>query len=127
MVERSPRLTHVLLFVADLQRSRDFYLGTLGLEPFVEEEDYLRLTGLGVDLGLHRAHDREQYGGPGIELQLQVDDVDAWYQRLLARGARFTNAPEDMPWGARQAFLHDPDGYRLSLYTLGSDGNPNFQ
>jgi catechol 2,3-dioxygenase-like lactoylglutathione lyase family enzyme len=125
MVKRSPRLTHVLLFVEDVKRSRDFYSAMLGLEPVVEEEDYLRLTGLGVDLGLHRAHESGQYGGPGIELQVQVDDVDAWYQRLFALGARFTHEPEDMPWGARHAFLHDPDGYRLSLYTLGSGGNPN--
>jgi catechol 2,3-dioxygenase-like lactoylglutathione lyase family enzyme len=32
MVDRTPRLTHVLLFVAGLQRTRDFYLGALGLE-----------------------------------------------------------------------------------------------
>jgi lactoylglutathione lyase len=125
MVEMSPRLTHVLLFVADLRRSRDFYLEALGLEPIVEEDDYLRLTGLGVDLGLHRAHDSEQYGGPGIELQLQVDDLDAWYRRLVARGVPFTRGPEDMPWGARHAFLHDPDGYRLSLYTPAPGRNPN--
>lgn len=114
------RLTHVLIFVSTLSRSRQFYVDTLGLQVVVEEDDYLRLTGLGVDLGLHHAYEPEHVGGAGIELQLQVDNVDSWHQRLVSAGLHFTKAPQDMPWGARHAFLRDPDGYRLSIYSRSS-------
>jgi hypothetical protein len=30
---------------------------------------------------------------------------------------RFATAPQDMPWGMRHAWLEDPDGYRLSMYS----------
>jgi catechol 2,3-dioxygenase-like lactoylglutathione lyase family enzyme len=119
-----PQLTHILLYVSDLARSRAFYVDTLGLEPQVEEDDYLRLSGMGVDLGLHRAYEPEQTANGGVELQLRVDDVDVWHRRLSAQRASFTQAPADMPWGARHAFLRDPDGYRLSIYTPCPDQNP---
>jgi catechol 2,3-dioxygenase-like lactoylglutathione lyase family enzyme len=113
----SLRLTHVLLYVVNLQRSREFYEAVLGLESLHEDEHYMRLTGLGVDLGLHHAYEPEHVGGAGMELQLHVDDVDAWHARLSADGVVFTQEPRDMPWGARHAFFRDPDGYRLSIYS----------
>jgi uncharacterized glyoxalase superfamily protein PhnB len=48
-------------------------------------------------------------------LQLSVDDVDAWWERLAAidlagkYGAR-AQPPKDEPWGARVLYLHDPTG-----------------
>lgn len=70
MVADNIRLTHVLIFVSNLSRSREFYVEAVGLQIVVEEADYLRLKGLGVDLGLHHAYEPEQVGGAGIELQL---------------------------------------------------------
>ena len=54
-------------------------------------------------------------GSAGIEIVIRVDDVDEAYRRFGAAGVVFDTAPEDQPWGARHAWLHDPDGYWLSI------------
>ena len=46
---------------------------------------------------------------------IRVDDVDEAYERFQAAGVVFDSAPEDQPWGARHAWLHDADGYPLLI------------
>jgi uncharacterized glyoxalase superfamily protein PhnB len=43
--------------------------------------------------------------------------VDRHYRELVASGVRFLEPPEDQEWGARHAWLIDPDGHRLSIYS----------
>lgn len=45
---------------------------------------------------------------------LNIDDVDAAYARLQARGVAFESQPGDEFYG-RAVDLRDPDGYRLCL------------
>ncbi|GER85974.1 extradiol dioxygenase [Dictyobacter vulcani] len=59
-----------------------------------------------------------------VVLNVQVDDVDATYARLVERGATSVFAPQDRPaWGARTAHLSDPDGHLLEIYTSLSENN----
>lgn len=44
---------------------------------------------------------------------LIVDDVDAYYAELSARGVVVREPPEDSPWGTREMLVVDPDGNRL--------------
>jgi len=46
---------------------------------------------------------------------IHVDDVDAFYQRAMARGLRPQAPPANAPWGERFFHLADPDGHELSL------------
>ncbi|WP_321916068.1 MULTISPECIES: VOC family protein [unclassified Paraburkholderia] len=46
---------------------------------------------------------------------LYVADVDAFYARALAAGAKPEFAPRDAPWGERYFHLVDPDGHELSF------------
>ena len=48
---------------------------------------------------------------------LTTPDVDATFEKLQAAGADILQEPIDQPWGARHAWLHDPDGYRLSIWS----------
>ena len=51
-------------------------------------------------------------------LVFKVDDVDASYADLVARGAPSVTAPHDRPaWGARTAHVADPDGHLVEIYT----------
>jgi PhnB protein len=59
--------------------------------------------------------DRSPAGGGGLTLHLQVDDVDAWFDRAVKAGARAAMAPADMFWGDRYAQVVDPFGYRWSI------------
>jgi catechol 2,3-dioxygenase-like lactoylglutathione lyase family enzyme len=110
------RLSHLFVHVTDLVRSRRFYVEQLGLSVLMEHEGYLRLGGGdGFHMGIEeRAAD--EVGAAGIEIVLRVDDVDTVYARLAGEVA-FDSAPTDMPWDARHAWLREPDGYRISIYS----------
>jgi len=76
----------------------------------------------GASLMLHDAFpeyadpaDADERGAGGLTLHLSVDDVDAWYERAVAAGARGALPPADMFWGDRYGQIIDPFGYRWSL------------
>ncbi|MBY0500600.1 MAG: VOC family protein [Alphaproteobacteria bacterium] len=46
-----------------------------------------------------------------ITLCISCDDVDAFYQKALAQGAKSISAPEDMFYGYRMCRLQDIDNY----------------
>ena len=111
------RLSHLFILVADLARAREFYVGSLGLEILMEEPGYLRVGGSGgFHLGIEEG-DPACVGAPGIEIAIEVDDVDRRYREMVAAGVTFAGPPEEQPWGARHAWFRDPDGYRLSILT----------
>jgi len=112
----APSFSHLFVHVRDLERARRFYVELLGLEVLSETPGYLRLGGGdGFHIGLEERPARD-VGAPGIELVVRVADVDVAAARLRAAGVPVT-APADQSWGARHAWLHDPDGYRLSVYS----------
>ena len=117
---RSPAMTslsHLFVHVSDLARSRRFYADQLGLEVLAAEDGYLRIGGHdGFSMGMEE-RDAEDVGAAGIEIVIRVPDVDTAYSTLVAAGLSFAAPPADMPWGARHAWLKDPDGYRLSIYS----------
>ncbi|CAN5562318.1 N/A [soil metagenome] len=53
----------------------------------------------------------------GAALHLQVDDVDAWFDRATQAGAETTMAPQLMFWGDRYGQLKDPFGFSWSIAT----------
>ncbi|HEY6607997.1 MAG TPA: VOC family protein [Candidatus Limnocylindria bacterium] len=109
------RLSHLFVRVADLDATRRFYVDLLGLEVLMEGGGYLRIGNAdGWHIGMEEG---EPVGADGIELVIRVPDVAVAHARLAAAGIVFETAPTDMPWGARHAWLRDPSGYRLSIYS----------
>jgi catechol 2,3-dioxygenase-like lactoylglutathione lyase family enzyme len=109
------RLSHLFVHVVSLDDSRHFYVELLGLEVLLEEPGYLRVGNAdGWHIGMEEA---QPIGAEGIELVIRVTDVDTAYARLTDAGVTFESAPIDTDWGARHAWLRDPSGYRLSIYS----------
>jgi catechol 2,3-dioxygenase-like lactoylglutathione lyase family enzyme len=111
--------SHLFVTVRDLGATYRFYVEQLGLEVLMggPDEGYLRLGGGG---GFHigfEAHPEMAAPPSGMELVIRVDDVDATYERLAGEGIAFDGPPRDQEWGARHAWLRDPSGYRLSIYS----------
>lgn len=46
----------------------------------------------------------------GFNLTLQVDDIDAWWNRAVAAGAEVVMPVQEMFWGSRYGQLRDPFG-----------------
>ena len=111
----------VVLFVEDLQRSRAFYHGVLGLDVQFEDADSVgfKIEGMAfIVLQVDRARVQLQ-GEPTATpraaatafLTTFTDDADALHADLVRRGIGFFQEPADQPWGMRTAYFKDPDGH----------------
>jgi catechol 2,3-dioxygenase-like lactoylglutathione lyase family enzyme len=111
----------VILFVEDLQRSRAFYHGVLGLEVQFEDADSagFKIEGMAfIVLQVDRARVQLQgeptatpRAGATAFLTTFTDGVDALHADLVRRGIGFFQEPADQPWGMRTAYFKDPDGH----------------
>jgi uncharacterized glyoxalase superfamily protein PhnB len=62
------------------------------------------------------------YGGSGVTLNFQVDNVDAEHKRLMEAGLSEAMPLEDHPWGDRGFSIIDPIGTSIYMY---SDREPS--
>ena len=51
-----------------------------------------------------------------IRFALQVPDLNAAMERLLAHGATLVHGPVQTPWGDTNVRLQDPDGMQITLF-----------
>jgi len=54
--------------------------------------------------------DLQLAGSPRVLLAAGVEDVDAAYQMLSAKGVHLLRPPTNQPWGLRTAYFADPEG-----------------
>jgi lactoylglutathione lyase len=128
------RLDHVGLAVADLAAARSWYCEVFGLAP----ELTLRVDAinLSIEMLIHPVHGyrlellhrpgsaadkpaspgeaalREGYG----HMAFDVTDLDAAYDRAVARGAKSVMPPGPSPEpGVRMAWVADPEGNLVEL------------
>jgi uncharacterized glyoxalase superfamily protein PhnB len=58
-------------------------------------------------------------GTGSVTLMLEVDDVDAEYERLKELGVEFVKPPQTHPWGSRSLWFRDPDGHIIDFFSRG--------
>jgi lactoylglutathione lyase len=118
------------LFVEDLDTSIGFY-AALGFAVERREHDYASLRWGDAVIGLGPIAKLPPDGpgpgftqerlagarGAGVEIVLEVDDLDAALAVVRAAGHRLAEPPQDRPWGLRDFRLADPDGYYLRITT----------
>jgi lactoylglutathione lyase len=124
------RLTHVRLLVSDPDRSLRFYRDLLGFDLIMggEGQVYSELkAGDGIILALFTQQLMAQAIGTSdlpadapaqdrVVYTVEVDDVDAAYERLRKRGVEFVASPQDrQEWMIRTAHFRDPDGNLIEI------------
>jgi len=120
----------VALTASDFERSVKFYCAGLGLEPAA-----IWNNGGGQALILNMGHAtleifdevqaqtidqleaRRRVSGQ-IRFALQVPDLKAAMERLLAHGATVVHPPVTTPWGDYNVRLQDPDGMQITLFQV---------
>jgi lactoylglutathione lyase len=115
----------VEIFPADLDVSVSFYVDVLAFDVVRDERyaspPYAALRRGHVRLGLSARPpiaDPERRRPPaGVELVLEVDDLQAERRRVAAAGWPVTEDVTLRPWGLRDFRLLDPDGYYWRLTT----------
>lgn len=114
-------VAHCILFVDDQVRARDFYRATL------DKKERLDVPGMtefelrsGLILGLMPRSSMRSLlglvaGNHSSELYLVVSEPERWIQRAQNHGATVLSPLAERDWGARVAYLLDPDGHILAL------------
>jgi predicted enzyme related to lactoylglutathione lyase len=115
--------SRLLLRPSDLDRSLAFYRDTLGLAVYREFGEGTQ-RGVVFFLGggfLEVSGRAEPLTAPNLALWLQVRDVDAAHDELVAKGASVDRPPVTEPWGLREMWVRDPDGLRLAIIEVPAD------
>jgi predicted enzyme related to lactoylglutathione lyase len=114
--------SRVLLRPTEPERSRAFYGDVLGLAVFREfgpPEHRGVVYFLGN--GLLEVSGQSDEPPRGLALWVQVRDVAAQNDRLVAAGATVTQPPRLEPWGLVEMWIEDPDGVRIVLVEVPED------
>jgi predicted enzyme related to lactoylglutathione lyase len=123
------------LFVDDVERSLAFYGATLGLQPPLgyDPQGYVPVSAGRVRIGLQRSsalparhHFRPAHfaglRGVGVEIVVEVDDVDAAFGPAREAAVIHGGQIEPLaarPWGQTDFRLIDPDGYYIRVTSTG--------
>jgi catechol 2,3-dioxygenase-like lactoylglutathione lyase family enzyme len=110
------KFDHLSLPVSDANRSRAWYVDTLGMTVEFEIPER-HITALqdsdGFTIFLHEVS--PPIAANGCALWFQVANVDATFAEWAARGIAFNHPPRKSYWGYG-AELVDPDGYLIRLW-----------
>ncbi len=106
------RLDHLTLNVSDIDVARSWYASVLGLEV---EFDTPTAVGLKDDGDFTLILTSDDAPPSRVSLYFQVDNVDAAYEDLVARGVAFFYPPQANDWGYGAGLL-DPDGRLVGLW-----------
>lgn len=120
-------LTHVSLFVQNMQTMLKFYQDTLGLQVLETSDGYTSLkAGDNVKLSFFDAQKMEQTiplvqpgesNGNRFVIEFRVDGLDAFCNTLRDQNVQFITEPTNYTnWGIRSAYILDPEGNLINIY-----------
>jgi catechol 2,3-dioxygenase-like lactoylglutathione lyase family enzyme len=102
---------------ADWERSVRWYRETLGLKVLVRvTDDGYALLEMGTARLALIAREAPGPASPRFSLGLEVENLDAVFDRLAATGSDVT-PPKGHPEGFREIVTTDPDGNQIRLFT----------
>lgn len=130
------RLLHTMLRVGNLEKSLKFYCDVLGMK-LLRQKDYpggeftLAFVGYGnesdhtvLELTYNWGTDHYNLGDAYGHIAIGVDDIYQTCDRIKQLGGKVTREPGPMKHGSTViAFTEDPDGYKVELIQLGTQGS----
>ncbi|MBW4663084.1 MAG: lactoylglutathione lyase [Chroococcus sp. CMT-3BRIN-NPC107] len=129
------RLLHTMLRVGNLEASLKFYCELLGMK-LLRQKDYpggeftLAFVGYGdesdhsvIELTYNWGQDKYDLGNAYGHIALGVDDIYSTCEQIKAQGGKVVREPGPMKHGSTViAFVEDPNGYKVELIQLGTQG-----
>ena len=128
---RLNKFLHTRFRVGDMDRSLKFYRDVLGLEiaeqstsPRGSQLVYLQLPDSDSQLELCSFPSSGTVDVPEdlAHLAFEVDNLEAWMERLQKAGVTVTEGPVTTSHGSRFIFTEDPDKYEIELIEPAQDG-----
>ena len=130
------RMLHTMLRVGNLDKSIAFYCDILGMK-LLRRKDYsggeftLAFVGYGdekdntvIELTYNWGVEEYDLGKGYGHIALGVDDIYGTCDRIKSQGGKVSREPGPMKHGTTViAFVEDPDGYKIELIQLGTQGS----
>jgi predicted enzyme related to lactoylglutathione lyase len=124
-----PQYTFTRLLVSNFKDCFRFYRDVMGFTPGfgTEDDTYADFTLGAVNISLFdkaemsaalgtSARPTQSAAQDSVCLVFGVEDLDAAYQQMVARGGNCVVGPTDHPdWGIRTAHFRDPDGNLIEI------------
>lgn len=109
----------VRVFVLDVEAAVDFYANRLGLTASSTFDGVAVFDAGGCDLIVEAADpdsaEERALVGRFSGVSFRVEDMQAAYRALVAKGVAFDGEPQPQEWGGVLAHFSDPDGNVLTL------------
>ena len=109
---------HYVLAVHDVKASAKFYVDALGFTVTAEPPGWIFVARDNVMIMLGECPDDvhpSKLGCHNYFAYLRVDDADAFYNDLKAKGQDLISEIADKPWGMREFALRTLDGHRITI------------
>ncbi len=119
-----PALHHVLIEVANLEKSLKFYRDCLGLSLTSQSNGFATLESANAGIylwqnrwGWEHAPASREGKGVGIYPHFEVENAAVAVERFRKAGYAIVQEPRNYDWGT-EAFVRDPDGYVIALVKM---------
>ena len=101
----------------EITAAKCFYQDVLGLELMMDH-GWIRTYGIDEEMSIQISFASQ--GGsdtPTPDLSIEVDDVDAAFERMKRYGFQIEYGPVNEPWGVRRFYVRDPFGKLINILT----------
>jgi lactoylglutathione lyase len=109
----SVRLSHIIEFVADMDRAVKFYRDVVGLQLKFESPHWSEFITGNTTFALHPASDKNPPGK--LEMGLAVPDLRQFYAEAQTKGVNFSMPPSKQDFGGELAQFIDSEGLHVSV------------
>ncbi|QGQ93993.1 glyoxalase [Paenibacillus psychroresistens] len=99
----------------DIRAAKSFYQDVLGLELLMDQ-GWIGTYGSHEEMNIQISFASQ--GGsstPMPDLSIEVDDVNAAFERMKKAGFPIEYGPVDEPWGVRRFYVRDPFGKLINI------------
>ncbi len=112
------KLGAIILLVADMKKSIEFYKDVLGLPLKSQSDEWTEFFSNGTALALRAAKDRDKTKtAPTMLTGFMINDLDITVKRLKEKKVKFFKEPREEPFG-KHAIFEDPDEHLISIVQL---------
>ncbi len=114
---RAPTVRRIVpdLTTGDVARSTDFYRDVFGLDVVMDIGWVVTLAAVGRSATQVTLISHDATASVDAEVSIEVDDLDAVWDRVVERGAEVVHPRQVEPWGVERFFVRDPAGHVINV------------
>ena len=109
----SAKLSHIIEFVADMERAVRFYRDVIGLPLKFQSPGWSEFATGEITLALHPASEKNPAGR--LEMGFSVPNLEQFHSEMAGKGVRFPMPPKKQDFGGMLAQFVDSEGAHASV------------